>query len=267
MKYFPKYCPILLMVVLMALMGVSCGSSKKAHGGAYKQSAGMRKINRDSPLILDKDEGYKVDSRGGQQKKADADRAKKDAAKKKEADKTYKEALKRHREIQTKDVQERMEHHLAVTNKENSKEKEFFLKRWFRPSTDVDKVEKRRAKEVEKRMAATRKRADQNNDERTTSSFKGHKRKSAGKANPEDSQLKSAYKEGQTGLSSSEYQENGGGGSYKSGASKVKTSDSAPAGGGGRYKSGASKVKTSDSAPAGGGGKYRQGRGVKPSDF
>ncbi|MDR3093878.1 MAG: hypothetical protein LBU62_04460 [Bacteroidales bacterium] len=266
MKHFSKYCPVLLLVAVMAIMGASCSSSKKTHGSNSKQSASMRKINRDSPLIWDKEEGYKVDSRGPEQKKADAAREKKDAAKKKESDKTYKEAVKKHREIQSKDVQERMDYHLAVTNKENSKEKECFIKRWFRPSTDVEKVEKRRAKEVEKRMAATRKKADQNNEERTTSSFKGKKRQSKGKADPADYQMRSNYKEGQNGLNPADYQENGGGGKYKSGASKVKSSDSAPAGGGGKYKSGTSKVKSSDSAP-GGGGRYKSGRGVKASDF
>jgi hypothetical protein len=186
----------------------------------------MRKINRDSPLIFDKEEGYKVDTRGPQQKKADAERAKKDAAKKKESDKTYKEALKKHREIQSKDVQERMDYHLAVTNKENSKEKECFLKRWFRPSTDVDKVEKRRAKEDAKRMAATRKKADQNNEDRTSSSFKGKKRQSKGKADPADYEMKSGYKEGKKGETSSDYKQ-------------TKSSDTTPKGGGGSYKSGA----------------------------
>ncbi|MDR0714951.1 MAG: hypothetical protein LBF89_11955 [Bacteroidales bacterium] len=249
MKGWTTYWWVLPVIVMTVIMGTSCGSSKKTYGYS-KKSASMKTINRRSPLTYDDEGGYRVDSRGKEQKKADAAKAKKEADKRKEADKTYREALERHRSIQSEEVQQRMDYHLSLSNKKYSKKKECFLKRWFRPSTDKEKIEKQRAKEVKKRMAATRKKAEQNNAERMSSSFKGNKRKSKGKADP------------------SEYQQ-GGGGDYKEGKAKSVKPESSSQGGGGRYKEGKAKSVKPESSSQGGGGRYKEGKAksVKPSDY
>ncbi|MDR1666764.1 MAG: hypothetical protein LBS03_03600 [Bacteroidales bacterium] len=292
MKRWLTYLFFFFITAMPVITGTSCGSSKKTYGYS-KKSASMKKINRESPLIYDKEGGYRVDHRGPEQKKADAAKAKKESDKQKESDKTYKEALERHRSIQSEEVRQRMDYHLSVSDKEHSKEKEFFLKRWFRPSTDKEKIEKRRAKEVKKRMAATRKKAEQNNAERMSSSFKGHKRKSKGRADPADYQHGGGgvYREGKGGgVNAADYEQSGGGGNYKEGKAKsVKAesqssggggrykagkansvkAESQSSGGGGRYKAGKAKSEKAESQSSGGGGRYKEGRskGVNPSDY
>jgi hypothetical protein len=262
MKQWLAYLSVFLITAMPVIIGTSCGSSKKTYGYS-KKSSGMKKIDRASPLIYDKEGGYRVDHRGPEQKKADAVREKKEADKQKEADKTYKEALKRHRSIQSEEVQQRMDYHLSISDKEYSKKKEFFLKRWFKPSTDKEKIEKRRAKEVEKRMAATRKKAEQNNTERMSSSVEGHKRKSKGRADPADYQHGGGgvYKEGKGGgVNADDYQQSGGGGRYKEGKASGVKPESQQIGGGGRYKEGKAKSVKSESQSSGGGGRYREGK-------
>ncbi|MDR1866587.1 MAG: hypothetical protein LBR08_13590 [Bacteroidales bacterium] len=211
-KYLSGLLYIIAVTVVVTTVVPSCGGTKK--------SASMRKIERSTPMYLNSEGEYTPDIRSSKQKSADADRLKKEAAKKKEADKTYREALERHRSIQSEEMQQRMKSHLAASNKQYSRKKEFFLLRWIHSLQRKDavaKIEKRRAKEVKKRMAASRKKAEENYRERSFTLFKGKERKSGKKVKPSTIQ-------------------HGGGGTYREGkASSVNPSD-IQHGGGGTYK-------------------------------
>ncbi len=241
-----------MLIGMVAVVTPSCSGQKK--------SASMKKIERES----------RKDYRGKEEKKADAVREKQEKARKKEEEKAYKDGITRHRSFQTEETLQLMDTHLEEAN-DRYKKKEFFLVRWFKPKDDIEKIEKKRAKEVEKRMAATRKKADKNNDDRGATYFTGEERKVA-KPNPSDMQHGGGgtYGEGNpTGrVNPADYQQ-GGGGSYQEGksSSKAKTSDFQH-GGGGSYQEGKSnsKAKSSD-AQHGGGGDMSGGNSkkVKPS--
>ena len=233
----------ILFVVLLGMVAVmtpSCGGSKK--------TSGMRQIEKHSRKYPVDENGVPAPTSGSDSKKvrqAIANQKKQEEAAKKEADKAYKDGITRHRAFQTQETRERMDQHLKESNKRYSNQKEFFLVRWFRPSNDVDKIEKRRAKEVQKRMAATRKTAEKNNEARSTSSFKTKERKSS-RPDPADIQ-------------------HGGGGTYKeSGATRYASPSDMQMGGGGTYISGKSnsKAKPSD-IQQGGGGNFQKVKSKK----
>ena len=175
-------------------------------------------------------------------KKAEEKQAKKEKERKKEEAKAYQDAITRHRAFQTDETRNRMDTHLKESNAKYTEKKEFFLVRWFRPKDDLEKLEKRRAKEVEKRMAANRKKAEKNNEARLASSFKGKERK-ASKPDPSNVQM-------------------GGGGTYKVGsATSAVNPSSIQMGGGGSYKEGSAKNAVNPSSiQIGGGGTYREGK-------
>ena len=141
----------------------------------------------------------------------------------KEAERAHREAITRHRSIQTQETRDRMERNLKETEKKYDNKKEFFIKRWFQPSNNVEKIEKRRAKEVQKRMAASRKKAEKTNKELGMTKVKNSKeRKSTKPPNPRDIPQ-------------------GGGGVYKEGASKGRNPADTQQGGGGTYVEGQSE--------------------------
>jgi len=225
---------------MVAVMTPSCGGSKK--------SSNMRQIEKHSKKNPVDEKGNPVPTRSSDSKKvrqAIANQQKQQEAAKKEADKAYRDGITRHRAMQTQETRDRMDQHLKESNKKYGNQKEFFLVRWFRPSDDVEKIEKRRDKEVQKRMAATRKTAEKNNEVLRTSSFKTKERKSS-RPNPGD------YPQG-------------GGGTYKEGsATRYASPSDMQIGGGGTYVSGKSnsKVKASD-FQQGGGGSYKEGKSKK----
>ena len=150
---------------------------------------------------------------------------KKQKADEKAAQKSQKEAIKRHREMQTSEVRARMDQNLKETNTRHSGEKEFFVKRWFRPKDDISKIEKQQAKETEKRKAATLKNAQKNNDQLGLSGAKPEKTRKVKPSNPKDVK-------------------HGGGGSYKkAGADKSVNPANIKHGGGGTYKEPKKKKK------------------------
>jgi len=105
----------------------------------------------------------------------------------KEVQKSQKDAIKRHREMQAPEVRARMDQNLKDTNKRYSNKKEFFLIRWFRPKDDVEKLEKQRAKETEKRTAATRKKAEKTNQQLGISGAQKTKTRKVKPADPKNS--------------------------------------------------------------------------------
>jgi hypothetical protein len=223
-----------LLWVAIAIVAPSCGGSRK--------SASMRKIERH-------ERKYGGDSwKSKEVRKAEAKQKKQEEDARKEAEKIRRDGITRHREFQTQETRDRMDQHLAETNERHSTKKEFFLVRWFRPKTDIEKIEKRRAKEVKKRMAATRKKAEKNNAVHRISGFKTKERKSS-KPKPDDMQ-------------------HGGGGSYKEGsATRHNNPASVQQGGGGVYAEGKSKnrAKPSDYQQGGGGNMSGKGKKVKAS--
>lgn len=222
---------------MAALMVSSCGGSKK--------SSSIRQIEKHSKKYPIDENGNPINKQSKKVKQALAkqEKLKKDAAK--EAEKGRQDAITRHRAFQTQETRDRMDQHLKESDKRYSAKKDFFLVRWFRPKDSVEKIEKRRAKEVQKRMAATRKQAEKNNKERNTSSFKTKERKSS-KPDPNDVQL-------------------GGGGSYREGKSKNKVNPSdIQQGGGGSYTESKSKSKAKSSdTQQGGGGSYQKVKSKK----
>ena len=166
-------------------------------------------------------------------------------AEEKEALKSQREAITRHRQMQTPEVRARMDRNLTEVNKRHSPKKEFFLKQWLRPKDDIAKIEKRQAKEVEKRMAATRKKAQKTNEQFGKVSAKTTKTRKVKLPNPKDSPQ-------------------GGGGTYKNtGATQYVNPANIQFGGGGSYNSGnAKQVKPSD-IQHGGGGTYKEGKTKK----
>ena len=75
---------------------------------------------------------------------AKQEQQKKDAAK--AAEKVQKDGIKSHRAAQTKETLKRMDQNQKATNQRYKKE--FFLIRWLRPKTDIEKIQ---AKEDKKR--------------------------------------------------------------------------------------------------------------------
>ena len=211
----------------------------------------MKQIEKHSKKNPVGDDGLPVAARGSESKKvrqAKEKQQKQQETTAKEAEKARKDAITRHRAYQTQETRDRMDQHLKESDKRYSTKKEFFLVRWFRPKDDTEKIEKRQAKETQKRMVATRKQAEKNNAERRISSIKTKERKFA-KPDPRNEQ-------------------HGGGGSYTSGKSKgmVKSSDFQQ-GGGGSYREGTSgkQQKASDFQHGGGGNMSEKSKKAKAS--
>ena len=221
----------LIFLGTVVVMLFSCGGSK--------QSTSMRQIEKHAKKYPVDDNGRPLPT-GGKAKKAMDQQQKKKAAADKETQKSHTDALTRHRSIQTKETRERMERNLKESNKKNSTQKEFFVVRWFRSKDDVEKIEKRRAKEMQKRMAATRKKSEKINKELGVTGDRTVKKKKVKKIDPKDIQ-------------------HGGGGVYKEGKAKKYASPAdMPQGGGGTYVEGKSsgKARSSD-VQQGGGGTYK----------
>jgi len=145
-----------------------------------------------------------------------------------------------------------MDQNLKESKKRNSTQKEFFVVRWFQPKDDIEKIEKQRAKEVQKRMAANRKQAEKNNKEMGLS--RTVKTKEVKRPLPNRNDMP-----------------HGGGGVYKPGSATSSVSpNNIQHGGGGSYSASSSKssIKASD-FQQGGGGSYQAGKakGSKASDY
>lgn len=232
-SFFYRFSRILLYAMLVGAAAVavpSCSGSKK--------SADVKKMERAS----------KKDYRTKEVRKAEEDQERKRQQLLKDAEKARQDGITRHREMQTQEVRDRMDENLKISEEKNRTKKEFFLVRWFRPKDDIEKIEKRRAKEVKKRMAASRKKAEKNNEERFASSFKTEERK-VDRPKPSDYQ-------------------HGGGGTYEEGKSKSRVNPSdIQHGGGGTYEEGKSKKRANPADyQQGGGGSYQEGKSkrVKP---
>ena len=217
----------------------------------------MRKIEKQAKKNPVDENGLPVPSRNSNSKKVKqmlAQQQKQKAAADKEAAKIYQDGLTRHRSIQTQETRDRMDRHIKETNRRQSKQKDFFVVRWFRPKDEIEKKEKQQAKETQKSMAATRKQAEKNNKDM------GLSRRTA------------KTKERKRPLPSPNDMPQGGGGVYREGSSKKFASpNNVQHGGGGSYVAGSSKsnIKASD-YQQGGGGTYQTGKsniGVKASDF
>lgn len=179
MRFSQTNCPglfltVLLYITLIIVMAVtlpSCSGSKK--------SATVRQIERQEKKNERKSKSKEV-------KKAEKAQQKQRQESLKAAEKARLDGITRHRSMQTEEVRGRMDDHLAEANKRHEK-KDFFLVRWFKPADDIERIEKKRVKELKKRMAATRKQADRNNEARMATGFKGSERK-AQRPSPEDVQ-------------------------------------------------------------------------------
>ena len=266
--FFRRFHRILLYALLMGAVAVtvpSCGGSKK--------SSSMKKIEKQSKKNPVGEDGLPTPTRSSESKKvrqALAKQKKQEEQEAKEAEKIRRDGITRHREFQTQETRDRMDQHLKESDDRYNKKKEFFLVRWFRPKDDIEKIEKRRAKEVKNRMAATRKKAEKNNEERRISSVKTKERKFS-KPDPGDIQHGGGgtYKEGSaTRYANPSDAQHGGGGSYTEGKSKssAKASD-IQLGGGGSYQEGKSgkRQKESDYQHGGGGNMSGKNKKVKAS--
>ena len=277
---FPKHiflsCKILLYAAVLCIfiaMFPSCSGSKKS-------SSSMRQIEKHAKKYpVDDVTGQPVASRGSSSKKvrqALANQEKQKAAAEKEQAKAQRDAITRHRSLQTQETRDRMDRNLKEANKRHRTQKEFFAVRWFRPKDDIEKMEKRQAKEVQKRMAATRKQADKNNKDmgmsRTAKTKKEVKRPLP---SPNDMPQGGGgvYKAGSSRrYASPNNVQHGGGGVYRAGSSRNNVSpNNVQQGGGGSYAESSSRNRLSSSDfQQGGGGTYQTGRsnrGVKASDF
>ena len=239
--FFGKFPKVLLYTIWLGMAAVmlsSCGGSKR--------SPSIRQIEKSSKNWSVDENGNPVDLRSKKVRETLAKQEKQKAAAAKESEKTRQDGITRHRAFQTQETRDRMDQNLKETEKRYSTKKEFFLVRWFRPKDSVEKIEKRRAKEVKKRMAATRKQAEKNNKERNTSSFRTSERKKPPKPDPNAVQQ-------------------GGGGSYNEGKSKNRVNPSdTQQGGGGSYNESKSKSKTKPSdTQQGGGGSYQKAKSKK----
>jgi len=119
----------------------SCGTSK--------QSLSMRKIEKHSKKNPVGEDGLPVAVRGSESKQvrqAKEKQQKRQAEEAKEAEKAYKDAITRHRANQTQEMRDRMDRNLKETEKRHSRDKEFFLVRWFKPKDSIEKIEKMRTK-------------------------------------------------------------------------------------------------------------------------
>ena len=202
---------------MVAVMFSSCNGSKK--------SSSIRQIEKHAKKNPIDENGNPVAPRGSESKKvrqAMEKQQKQQATTVKEVEKAHKDALTRHRAFQTQETRNRMDQHLKETEKRHRTKKEFFLVRWFKPGDNIEKVEKRRAKEVQKRMAATRKQAEKNNAAYRISSVKTKERKAKKLPDPKDVVHGGGgtYKEGNAAkrVNPSDFQ-HGGGGSYQEGKS------------------------------------------------
>jgi len=200
----------------------------------------MRQIQKHAKKNPVGEDGLPLPTRG-KAKKAINQQQKKKAANDKETEKSYMDAITRHRTNQTQETRERMERNLKESNKKYRTTKEFFIVRWLRPKDNVEKIEKQRAKEQQKHMAATRKKAEKNNKGLgVTKVNKTAKKRKVKLPGPKDVQ-------------------HGGGGVYKEGGAKTYARPSdMPQGGGGSYAEGktTSRVRPSD-VQHGGGGTYQ----------
>ena len=229
---------------ILSMLISSCSSSQ--------QSASMRQIEKHAkknPVGID---GRPVPT-SGKAKKATEQQKKQQEAMAKEAEKAYKDGLTRHRSIQTQETRDRMDRNVKESEKKYSNKKAFFVVRWFQPTNDIEKIEKQRAKEVQKRMAASLKKAEKTNKELGIVKVKtGREQKSIKPADPRD-------------------MPQGGGGVYKESTAKGVNPTNMSQGGGGSYTEGKSKKKQKnhDSQP-GGGGNYQSKKSKKsqtPSDY
>ncbi len=231
-SFFCRFHTILIYMIVVCMVGIvapSCSGTKK--------SSSIKKIERESKKA-------ERGSKGKEVKKAEKAQAQKEKERKKEEEKAYQDGITRHRAFQTEETRNRMDTHLDESNTKYSKKKEFFLVRWFRPKDDIEKLEKKRAKEVEKRMAANRKQSEKNNEDRRATSFEGKERK-VSKPDPANIQI-------------------GGGGTYKEGSSKSVNPSDIQIGGGGTYKEEKSKSRVNPSSiQQGGGGNMSGGKSKK----
>jgi len=239
----------------------------------------MRQIEKHAKKYpVDDVTGQPVASRGSSSKKvrqALANQEKQKAAAEKETAKAQQEAITRHRSLQSQETRDRMDQHLKEANKRHSKQKEFFLVRWFKPKDDIEKMEKRQAKDVQKRMAATRKQADKNNKDMGMSRTVKTKEVKRPLPSPNDMPQGGGgvYKAGSSKkYTSPNNVQHGGGGVYKAGSSRNNVSpNNVQQGGGGSYAESSSRNRLSSSDfQQGGGGTYQTGKsnkGVKASDI
>ena len=269
-KNFRKIWLYTVLLGMVVVMASSCGSSK--------QSASMRDIEKQSKKYPVDENGLPtVTSKSGSKKvrQALAQQDKQKAVADKEAEKAYKDGLTRHRAFQSQETRDRMDQHLKQSNKKYTNEKEFFVVRWFRPKDDIEKIEKRQAKEDQKRMAATRKKAEKNNKEAGFQRVTKTKEQKKTLPNPGDMPQGGggAYKEGKAKkYASPSGIQHGGGGSYKAGKSgKGQRASDYQQGGGGSYQAGRSgRGQKASDYQQGGGGSYQTGRtgnGIKASDY
>ena len=259
-----------LLLGMTVMMISSCGGSKN--------SSSMKQIEKHSKKYPVNEDGLPVPAHRSDSKKvkqALAQQQKQKEAQAKEAEKAYQDAITRHRSLQSQEMRDRMDRNLKESDKRHSNKKEFFVVRWFKPKSDIEKIEKRQAKEVQKRMAATRKQAENNNKKFGITSAETVKERKPNKPDPKDMPQGGGgvYKEGgATRYSRPSDISQGGGGSYSEGRSsgRVKASDYQQ-GGGGTYQSGNSGNRQNASDyQQGGGGSYQSrnsGSRQKASDY
>jgi len=202
----------------------------------------IEKLSKKNPVGTD---GLPLPTRG-KAKQAMIQQQKRQASTAKEIEKSYMNAITRHRSNQTQETRDRMEKNLKESNKRLNTKNEIFIVGWFQPKDDIERIEKQRAKEVQKRMAVTRKKAEKHNKELGITSSGTVKERKVKRSDPRD-------------------MPQGGGGVYKEGgAKKYARSSDMPQGGGGSYVEGksTSKVRASD-FQYGGGGNYQSGKSKK----
>jgi len=252
----------ILYVVLLGLAVVmvsSCGGSK--------QYSSMKKIEKHSKKYPVGEDGLPVPARNSGSKKVKQTLAKQQKQKEieaKEAEKAHKDAITRHRSFQTQETRDRMDKHLKESEKKYSNKKEFFVVRWFRQD-NIEKMEKRHAKDVQKRMAATRKKSEKTNKELGLSRVETVKDRKARKTDPRDVPQGGggSYREGSAkNFARPSDMQQGGGGSYtgEKSSSRARVSD-IQQGGGGTYQSGNTRNRqTASDFQQGGGGTYQSSK-------
>ena len=257
--FFRKFHYLLLYALLLGTTAMICSSC-----GGSKNTSKMRQVEKrakKNPVTVDKEGYHVVNSASGQVESKKVQQAKekqkkKEAAEEKEAEKAYRDAITRHRAVQTQETRERMDQNLKESNRRYSKKKECFVVRWFRPKDEVEKIEKQRAKETQQRMAATRKKAEENNKAMgLTLPTTGKERKSA-KPDPKNEALGGGgtYKEGSaTRYVNPSNIQHGGGGTYTESKSKSRVKAESPQGGGGTYVAGSKSKKSVKASPQLGG--------------
>jgi hypothetical protein len=123
----------------------------------------IEKHSRQNPPPTGTAENLLAGTKNREIKQALIKREKQQKEEKQEAQKVYEEGLERHRSLQTEETRNRMASRLKESEQKYGLKKEFFLVRWFRPRDPIEKIEKKRIKETQKRMTATRKKSEQNN--------------------------------------------------------------------------------------------------------